>query len=239
MDGRNIWVSPFVNPILYAAGSGKGKKGPLFIGEKMVLYGDSLKGNRTLVQIGDAVIEPADQEISDREIGFALDSPLLKAGKQNVRVIHKLWMGRPPVLKESPDWRNGPVSNSVGIKLCPKIMGDIGIDKKKKGNGGLIAAEATARIEPKAGKDQKINLLLNELSSAAPSSHVFPAHARNEDSDEVKFSITGAKAAAYLARIEVDGAATVLEMQDGVYSRPVVSFEVTEVKGKAQKRKGK
>ncbi|QTA89102.1 Uncharacterized protein dnm_051500 [Desulfonema magnum] len=216
-------VSPFANPVIYAAESEKGKKHPVFIGDKIILCGDSLKGEKTLIRIGSVISPLNDDEISKTEISLALDNPLLRAGEQDLQIVHKIGFGHPNAQKDELDWRNGPSSNKIRIKLRPKIVGETRVSNKS-GSNGLISADMTAKLNTILGTHQKTYILLNELSPDEPCSYRFPATSKNEDTDEVIFPINRIKAGKYLVRIEVDRAETVLEMQDGVYRGPVVSF---------------
>lgn len=198
--------------------TGNGRVAGIVIGDDLQLLGRSLKGDSTLVRIGNVDIEPP--QLSESKISLPLKHASLRAGDQQVQVIHRWLMGRPP----TP--RRGPVSNQVRLRLRPKIIGAITVSGKKSSNNGLVAAQLAVTISPTVGKDQEVNLFLNELpqklSSTNPISYVFSAPQRAADTDKIRFSVDRVKSGNYLARIEVDGAQTLLSMTDGKYSDPKV-----------------
>jgi hypothetical protein len=192
-------------------------------GDTLVILGRNLRGEVTRVLVAGAEVVPTG--VSGERVTAPLSAPpipsdLLRAGVQGVQVIHRLLMGTPPVE------HRGFESNVVAFVLHPTITKDaadnyeVGISGVLPDTGGTRQGLVTVMLDPLVGTRQRVVLLLNERDPAAPPAHAysFEAQPRAADTDQVEFQIRRVMPAAYLVRVQVDGAETGLEI-DSVTNR--------------------
>ena len=175
----------------------------------------------------------------------------LRAGVQGLQVIHRMQMGADQPGDEL-NWHRGVESNVAAFVLRPALTADPTFDAGK--------ATVTLRLKPIVGRPQRAVLLLNEFSPTPRQPGAPPARAHsfiarpldqtwkdssgqvvpNDDpgtfsdqdsTDTITFSIPGVAAGAYLVRVQVDGAESVLEVDTkeqsptfNRYIRPQVSI---------------
>jgi len=238
MGGRNIKVLPINFPVIVRAVSANGVNAPVVWGDKqLILSGSSLVGEKTLVKIGDVKITPDNQLIDPLEIRIPLNNETLLAGKQEVQVIHKVWIAERPAQENGLGWRAGSVSNKIKVKLRPTINGDIQVKNVAKvNNNGTLSADLQVTVSPKISKDQEVRLFLNEIAEDQPESYTFTRSSEKEDTNTAKFKVNNVKPGEYLVRVMVDKAESVLIASDntGVYSAPkvIIPEAVTKKTGK-------
>ncbi len=207
MDGRNIYVEPFVKPVLYGIVSSAGASAPFFFGDALIILGDSLSGDDMVVKIGNTEIMPNFQSIKRDRIEIRLSDPSISAGICAVQAICRVYMGNPKAL------RNGPSSNILSFKLSPKIA--VSFDDKKK--------EIILNVEPSIKKTQKLRLLLNKIrTEGSADSYNIKIPSREEDTKVLNVSIPDIASGKYLVRLEVDGALSPLDMENGIYAKPSI-----------------
>jgi len=147
--------------------------------------------------------------------------PPLPAGINTLRVVQQVAVGAPPP-------KNVVESNVSLFYLQPLIQ-----QPPTTGAASGGRTPVTVRLDPVPDSTQKVQLLLNELSppvSAAPLSFTFDADPSQIRPDGVTFTTFGTRPGAYLVRVRVDGAESVLATGPGtdpgttVYSGPVVTL---------------
>lgn len=219
---RNLYVLPFRQPEVDEVVADAGPGQPILPGDTIVLRGRNLRGEATRVRIGGAEIVPDADKVRDAEIRVVLPAGLT-AGVIGAQVIHRLWLGTPPALHA------GTESNVAPFVLRPAL--------KKPGPDYDVTISApdldgvrtvTVGIEPEVKKDRRIVLLLNLLGDPVPPTdpRAFSAVAqpRDDDTDPVEFKLRGLKTGQeLLVRVQVDGAESLLEMEDGAYAAPKVT----------------
>lgn len=196
---RNIYVLPFHQPIIEKALSVQGENNPILAEDKLVIRGKKLRGDITLVKINETYITPAREEISDTQISIQLP-PDLKAGVQGLQVIHQMLMGTPPVPHK------GVESNLAAFVLHPIITDQITVSNPDGTNKAPRSADLTIKIKPAVAKEQRIALLLYEISDDAAVSYTFIDESSKANTDTINMHISGVKAAEYLVRVQIDGA---------------------------------
>lgn len=208
--GRNLYVVPFHQPVIEQVVSSEGDDMPIVADSTLVIRGKKLRGDITLARVNGIEITPAD--ISEKQITIPLPTGL-QAGVQGLQVIHQMLMGTPPVPHK------GVESNLVAFVLHPAITKKVTISNLKGTGSAPRSADLTIKINPTIGKNQRVVLLLNEISGVNAASYTFVDESRNTDTSTIKISVSGVKAADYLVRVQVDGAQSQL-ITDTVESSP-------------------
>lgn len=215
---RNLYVLPFRQPQVDEVTAAAGPGQPILPGGTIALLGRNLRGEATRVRIGGVEAVPDADQVRDDEIRVGLPDGL-PAGVLGAQVVHRLWMGTPPTLHA------GTESNVAPFVLRPKIK-DVSASAPDDPEDKV--GTVTVGIEPTVAKEQRIVLFLNLLGG--PSSVTDPrafsavAEPRNADTDSVQFKVRGlAVGQELLVRVQVDGAESLLEMEDGAYAAPKVT----------------
>jgi hypothetical protein len=207
---RNLYVKPFRQPVIEEVGSQEGPNQPIVVGSTLLVRGMQLRGDDTQLRIAGIDVTP--QEVSDTQISLPLASPplpgdSLRAGVQPVQVVHRLLLGTPP------EPHRGFESNVAPFVLRPTIT-DVQVSNVQDTGNGTRSADVTVTVDPKIGKRQRVILLLNEMADQSPAAYTFFAGPRDADSDSITIPISGVKAADYLVRLQVDGAESILEVDE-------------------------
>lgn len=199
----NVYAFPFPQPFIEGVTAGGDPQQPIFSDSTLVIQGQRLKGEITKVLVGG--VEEYPTQINPTRLSFPLSSlpaGTLRAGVQGIQVAHKIMIGTPPTE------HRGFESNAAAFVLHPKIS-----NPQPDGSSGV---EVT--LDPKVGKYQRVQLLLNEFNPPPPSARKarafsFDAPLENgitspavQEIDKIKFPISGVPAGEYLVRTQVDGA---------------------------------
>jgi len=198
---REIFVKPFRHPTIEKIRLETGDPGPILPDSTIVIEGQQLRGEVTQLRIGGSDLIPL-QDFSDTQIVFPLVSVLpagsLRAGVQAVQIVQPMMMGRPRVEHV------GVESNVAAMVVCPVISNINSPD----------STQITMDVNPVIGKSQRVLLLLNEKANGNPDSYTFLAPSRSADTTALMIPIHDVKPAEYLVRIQIDGAESVLQVDD-------------------------
>lgn len=207
---RNLYVKPFRQPVIEDVTAGGQLNQPIVVGSTLVIRGRQLRGDDTQVRIAGVSVTPS--EVTDTQISLPLSSPpvpadALRAGVQGVQVVHRLLLGAPPVP------HRGFESNVAPFVLRPTIdaiqvtnLGGSGDDPR--------SADVTVTVDPIIGARQRVILVLNEITDQAPEAYTFLAEPPDADGPSITIPISGVKAADYLLRVQIDGAESMLQVDD-------------------------
>ncbi|OUL21523.1 hypothetical protein BV372_31610 [Nostoc sp. T09] len=178
----------------------------------LVIRGKRLRGEITRIRLGNTEKLLVPEDVKETQISL-LVPPDLSAGVQGVQVVH---------LKMSNLGQKQQIeSNVAAFVLHPKITATIAQVEKSAEN--LRSGEITVKFQPKIGKTQRVILLLNEMSNNSPVVYSFPVAVHNEETDAIKIPVNDIKPGTYLVRVRVDGAESLLHMnQAGEYDAPQV-----------------
>ena len=188
---RKLHVIPFSPPMIEAVSPQS-----ITAGGTLTLLGRNLKGPRVRISFGKISVVPDSDKILQNRIEVVLPAEL-KAGINIVQVIHELDFGTP---KEP---HRGFESNPMAFILRPIVQ-----------ITNATSSNITLNVNPKIGKDQKVELLLNERSATSPSAYSFVVPI-SDDASSLTISIHGVKPAEYFVRLRVDGAESPLELDPG------------------------
>ncbi len=221
----NIYARPFNQPHIDALASLNGPTAPIVGGDTLVITGYNLRGESTVVRIGEFEVVPATANLTAERIQLNLP-PGLKPGVQAVQVIHKMMMGTPEVAHE------GVGSNVEAFVLHPVIAQDAGdnyeidVDDVNLADG-FVSATVEVTLTAPVGRAQRVALLLNEYDppsdrDARAYSFALPPRPVSEpETDTLTFAVSGIRPDIYLIRVQVDGAASLLEVDgDGMFDAP-------------------
>lgn len=207
---RNLYVRPFRQPVIEGVVSQAGASEPIVAGSTLLVRGKRLRGDDTQLRVAGIDVTP--DEVTDTQITVPLTEPpfpadSLRAGVQGVQVVHRLLLGTPP----TP--HRGFESNVAPFVLRPTIT-DVEVENVAGSGDEPRSADVTVTVNPRIGRQQRVMLLLNEMADQAPQAYTFFAEPRDADADSVTIPISGVEAADYLVRVQVDGAESLLEVDD-------------------------
>ncbi|MBW4686855.1 MAG: DUF4255 domain-containing protein [Komarekiella atlantica HA4396-MV6] len=180
-------------------------------GNLLTLQGQNLMAERVQVKFGSVTVEP--MKVGDREIQVNVPTGL-QAGISTVQIVHLLDLGAPSGL------HRGFESNILPFVLRPRIL-------RLEAPTGIIAGRADIQVtvEPIIGKGQRVTLLLNEQNSDTATAYTATIDKSTEDTNVITIPVAGLKAGRYLVRIQVDGAESLPEVDENLYSgEPTVAI---------------
>lgn len=239
---RNLYVVPFRQPVITQLKSQTAPgapilEQPILAGHTLVVQGENLSGEETLLKVGGDEVVPAPSEVTSTQL-FATLPATLRAGVHGVQVVHRLLMGAPPVP------HRGVESNIAAFVLRPRVVGLPSVTNVQGAGAAPRAADVTLTVEPAIGAAQRVVLMLNEFQTpasppvtAAPPalSYSFTAPTRLNlqsppasppgASASITFGVSGVRAGRYLVRVQVDGAESPLGADaDGRFVSPQIEI---------------
>lgn len=198
---RNLYVISMRQPLIEEVTAEQGPGQPIFADSRVIVKGQNLRGDVTGILIGEKKIKP--DEVWENRIGFKLPSGL-RAGIQSLQIIHEMMMGTPPQV------HRGSESNVEAFALRPRIE--------------IEEGSTSIKVDPEVGKDQRMVVLLNEINrpddKKPPACYTFVLASRTADSSQISLPMDGVKAGDYLVRIQVDGAQSILKVENASYAGP-------------------
>jgi len=178
--------------------SADGQSEPIEVGDTIVIKGEALDGPIEHIRIGVAELPPVPDSVSPGEIRVELMSADLRAGIQGLRVVYD----------------DGSASTTAALILRPMATA----------GGPVTATEIPLDFDPPVGRDQDVELFLNEQNPPAgrdPFAYSFKSPADNgitdptiEETTTITFAISDVEPATYLIRVIVAGAESVLHLDD-------------------------
>jgi hypothetical protein len=231
---RNIYVTPFRQPIVEAVAAAAGTNEPIVSTSTLVITGTKLRGDITRLTIAGIEVVPVAADVSDTRISVALPAGV-PAGVQGLQVVQPRLIGTPPVAHP------GIQSNLAAFVLHPTInrkldsTPDVSVSAVVIAGDGTRSANITVKLTPKVTKKQRAVLLLNELNppgnrAAFAFSFESAPHNRPADpaeTDTLVFPFSGVAAGDYLMRVQIDGADSPLEQSADVNNPVFVDPKVT------------
>jgi hypothetical protein len=224
---RNLSVLPLLEPSISAVT-------PLYLPWastlSLTLTGANLTGQGVAVVFDNNATAPQNpQPLGPGGNKVTAVVPELPAGLNTLRVVQQVVVGALPA-------KNVVESNVSLFYLQPVIR-----QGPTPPNDDLITVGSvdttqtppvtpvTVQLDPALESTQQVQLLLNELAppaGAVPLSFTFDADASQISANSVTFSTFGTRAGAYLVRVRVDGAESLLRTDPvtKLYAQPVVTL---------------
>jgi hypothetical protein len=228
---RNVYVLPFQQPNIESLASQTSDSAlivanqPILSGYNLVVIGQNLLSDDTLVNVGGVEVSPDAGKIQDSRIVIKLPATL-PAGVQGVQVLQRTLMGSPPVPHA------GVGSNIAAFVLRPVII-PISVTNVVTTPAGLRSATVLVRFVPGVQDGQQVLLMLNEFNP--PSTRSALAYSFNAPAvpllspptsvDQVSIPIDRVAPGTYLVRAQVDGAESPLGTDaSGIFDSPRVTI---------------
>ncbi|MEL7038222.1 MAG: DUF4255 domain-containing protein [Cyanobacteria bacterium J06592_8] len=193
---------------------------PITANSRLKIRGKQLSGGQTQIQIGAARVIP--QEIDDTEISLqisALSSQhfnSLRAGVQGLQVVHFI---QDRLMTNSNQTLE---SNVMPLILRPTITINHQEIDLEEIEDDFYWGEIQIQVDLRVGFKQRAFLLLNGISDQNSLSYIFPAKRRNRNSHTLTFSLENVKLGDYLVRVQIDGAESILTVDNNRYSGPIL-----------------
>jgi Pvc16 N-terminal domain len=209
---RRLHVVTLQQPVIDRVTAEGGEREPILAGSRITLRGQRLRGESTLVRTGGEDVTPAAADLSPESITIALPASL-RAGVQGAQVVHQVMLGDPPVP------HGGTASNVAAFVLRPTLV-SIATTGESTDPAGRVSGSLEVEVSPPAGRAQRVIVFLNETGAPgtrAPFGYSFAAPGRNapadpEETAELTIPFSAVEPATYLARVQVDGAESPLEV---------------------------
>lgn len=200
---RNLYVSPFQIPYISQVISQAGAAQPITTGSTLLVQGQQLRGQSTLLLIEDQELTPA--TVNDTSITLPVPTSI-HAGMKGVQVLQKSLMGTPAVL------HRGLESNIAPFVLHPTITLATAAALPSPNGTNVILT-----LSPNIGVGQRAILSLNDLTVTPPLAFTSLPVIAAAESDQITINMTGVPTGTYLARVQIDGAESLLSFDSGTH----------------------
>jgi len=179
------------------------------------------------VQIGRARMTPSSIENDAVSLSFAAlsseERDQLRAGVSGIQLLRISGTAGDGAAEVTVE------SNAFPFELCPQVIhgGEIRLeilesDSVSQKISGIVIVPLDVVIAPR----QRVFLLLNSTSNRTSDSYIFRAERHRRLAREIHFPIQNIQAGEYLLRVQVDGAASPLEVDDrNSYVGPILLIE--------------
>ena len=211
--------------------SSTGKNQPITAQSNLTIIGQNLSAPNVQVRIGDILVDP--QTVKNKKIELNLSQmnkeelKKLNPGIQSVQIVHS------ERKRSVIDPIRSIESNAIPLVLCPIVTEEnIKLDNERASWNNSYSAEITITIKDiTVDKDQRVSLLMNEITDTNPEAYIFPAKPRKTETQLLNFFVREVKAGEYLIRVQVNGAESPLEIDEvqgsntvGQYYKPKLTI---------------
>ncbi len=209
---RNLFVIPFQSPDISQVISQAGAEQPITSASTLLIQGQNLQGQGTLLLLEGQEFTPS--TVSPTQITLPVPAGI-HAGVQGVQVLQKVLMGTPSVL------HRGLESNIAPFVLRPTIQAATATALPPPGG-----ASVKLTLAPNIGVGQRAVLLLNNVTATPPKAFTSLPVVATADSNQITINIANVPTGNYLARVQVDGAESVLNVDPLThqFTGPMVSM---------------
>jgi hypothetical protein len=230
---RTVRVRPFRQPAIQEVRGQGSPLNPILPGSTLLIRGRQLRGDQTSLLVAGIEVHPA--AVSPAEIRISLSEPPfpageLRAGVQGVQVVHRYVFGLPgdPNTPSPADPHHGVESNVAPFVLRPAITQPVQALNVQNDPNNTRRGEIRVALDPTVGQKQRVVLLLNGTAPQDAPAYTFAAPSRSADETTLDIPFARVEPGAYLVRVQVDGAESLLEQDtdpnDPVFSGPQVNI---------------
>jgi hypothetical protein len=213
VQARNLYVVPFRGPAIDHVISQAGADQPIVAGSTLSIQGRQLLSDATLVLLEDQELTPP--AVTDTQVILPLPANV-HAGLKGLQVLQKLRMGTPQAA------HRGFESNVAPFVLRPTIISILPPAAAPNPPGGV---NVTLNLTPNIGVGQRAVLLLNTLPGAPTAAgYTSLPTVSVADSAQVAINIQGVPTGTYLARVQIDGAESLLTVAGNLFTGPTVTM---------------
>jgi hypothetical protein len=213
---RNLYVVPFRWPSIDRVVAQAGADQPILAGTTLLVQGQQLRGQTTLILLGGQERTPA--SVSDTLVTIPVPADL-HAGVQGLQVVQKTLMGTPPVA------HRGFESNIVPFVLHPTVtIQSAALDVHSTPTNKIT--NVTVNLVPNIGVSQRAVLMLNSVSASPPTAYVSSPIVSSADTNQIFVPIINVPTGNYLARVQIDGADSLLTVDPNTqqFTGPMVAM---------------
>jgi hypothetical protein len=222
---RSVYALPFRRPTITRVSDAADPDAPITAASTLAITGHNLAAPGLAVRLAAGDVTPT--EITANRLLApltVLPAELVRAGVQGVRVVQFRQLGIPPLPHA------GEESDIAPFVLHPSVLphSDDPADPEHDIAFAPAVDETPSRlrvgVSPMVGRQQRVTLLLNQLTAgAAPQAFAYDAPRRPADDAHVAFDVPELPDGTYLVRVRVDGAESpLLPDADGAFARPRV-----------------
>lgn len=184
---------------------------PLTWGRTLRLEGTGLAGPGVRVRVQGAEVTPKPSDLEPGKIRVPLATPpfrenALEAGVGAVQVVFSTG--------EEEGGRGSLVESNVAAFVLRPTISNVTVGGVSGEGEELRAADVVVGVEPAVGPGQRALLFLNEKSAVAPGRFSFETPPRDEKANALTFRVRGVKPGEYLVRVQVDGAESLLDIDE-------------------------
>jgi hypothetical protein len=206
---RHVYVQPLRWPRIDQVTAQGGAELPIVTGTVLLIQGQQLRGDPTLVLIEGQEFTP--DTVTDTQVTLTVP-PGVHAGVQGLQILQKVQMGSPATA------HRGVESNVAPFVLRPTITAPPTAVSAPPG------ADVTVHLAPNIGVGQRAVLLLNNPSAVPLTAYTSLPVVSTSDTNQIVLHIDGVPTGTYLARVQVDGAESLLTYNMGTnqFTQPTV-----------------
>jgi len=206
-DRGGVGAMPFpAYPRIDRVTTQSGGSDPIFADSILTIQGRNLQGAHTEVKIGNLRLSPVSVSSGEIVVDLAVvPADSLAAGVQSLQVVHRQTSGV------------GVESNAYPLILRPKIL-RCRVSDLDRSEDHTRAAVVNVQVDLTVHPKQRVVLALNEFSDQDPQVYLFERDPQDTDSRHLRIPVHGVKPGEYLLRLIVDGAETILEVDNDPHS---------------------
>jgi hypothetical protein len=212
-------VVPFQWPRIDRVISQQGAGQPIVTGTTLRILGQQLRGQTTLVLIEGQELTPV--SVTNSQITVPVPASV-HAGVQAVQVIEKLNLGNPAIPRVP---HRVFESNVAAIVLRPTLTNASAVLDAASSPKTKIT-DVTLTLVPNAGVGQRAVLVLNDVTASPATSYASSSTVTTVDSNQITVRIENVPTGSYLARVQIDGAESLLTVDPNTkqFTGPTVAM---------------
>ncbi|AKG20495.1 DUF4255 domain-containing protein [Calothrix sp. 336/3] len=194
--------------------SSLGKLEPILADSSLSIRGQHLASHETLVKIAGFELSPS--QVTDNLISLSLAHlpiDFLRAGVQGLQVVHRIPIGDATVNRGQR-----PVESNVAPFVLRPTIKTFTVTELQGLGEEVRSLTLSVQVDVVVGKKQRAILIMNEWSTTETVGYQFEANPRNSDVDTIDFTLTAVKPTEYLLRLQIDGAESLLTMDNDTVS---------------------
>jgi hypothetical protein len=180
-------------------------------GATIAVTGTNLRGDRTRVAVDGSELPTPPTEVTATRVVLTLPATGIPAGTRGLQVLLLRDMGTPPVP------HRGAESNVVAFVVHPSLTANVThVIESTSPVDGSLTGTITMQIAPAVGREQRVDLLLNEVVTGNTAARAYVSSAPSRPSGDppeslsVTVRFTAVLPGTYYVRIRVDGATSEL-----------------------------
>jgi hypothetical protein len=199
-----VSTEPMQLPSVASVTSQAGADAPFVYGSTLIIAGEHLGGHAARVSIGGFELPVLPAQASDTQLSVQLNRKELRAGATSLQVLRpaRLSAGTAAFYVES---------NVVPLLLRPTVR-SVTVTQPTERTGQTRAAQLNLTVAPAVAAYQQVTLLLSELGGG--DSYTFYGEPPTKTTTTLGIAVSGVAPGTYLVRLRVDGAESMLRLNE-------------------------